>query len=286
MVAWVAAEYNRYYTDDFRTRGAISRDGGRTWTAFTGLNKQMFGGEVAVSATDPQRLIWLPTHFASPDQYVDDPLGLYVSTDGGASWRHEDPPGGSDALHRYLWWFTRRALAADRVDGRFYLMSDDGHFFESTDGALTWQEAANSPPCEAASGCHVFGQIQAEPGTAGRLWASTGSQGMYVSNDAGATKWEHLATVDEARAFGFGAPMPGSSRLTVFVYGRANGDAHLGLYRSTDAGATWLLISDRPNGLYQTVMTVSGDPAAAGRVYVGFQGNGFAYGVDPTVDNG
>lgn len=283
-LAWVGAEYNLFNESSRREGGAYSSDGGRTWRQFEGMNSAMFGGEIAVSATNPDVLVWVPTHYDSATAYLDDPVGIYVSQNAGQSWTQQAAPGGTDALHRYLWWFTRRALAADRVTGVFYLMFDDGQFYVSSDDTATaWLEAKFAPPCVESNDCHVYGQVQAEPGSAGHLWASVGAGGLYSTVDAGASEWQKAPGVDEARAFGFGAPLPDSTAQTIFLYGRANGDETFGLYRSSDAGKSWLLLSAAPLGIYNAVTTLTGDQDRPGRVYIGFDGNGFGYGDDPTL---
>jgi hypothetical protein len=79
---------------------------------------------------------------------------------------------------------------------------------------------------------------------------------------------------------GFGAPVVASGPVAVFLYGRANGGAQTGLFRSDDDGATWQLISSFPGGSYAEVNAISGDPDIPGRVYVAFGGTGFVQG-DP-----
>ncbi len=285
VVAWVGAEYHIYYSDQRRARGAISTDGGSTWKQFGGTSPPMFGGEIAVSATDPATLVWLPTHFTDPWEYLRAPVGLYVSHDSGQSWDHLDTVGGIDSFHRFMWWFNRRALAADRVNGNFYLMSDEARFFTSVDGAATWTEAPFAPDCTEGNACHVLGQLAAQPGVAERLWATVGGGGLYRTDDAGRTEWQKVAGVDQARAIGFGAAMEPGGPTTVFVYGQANGDEQPGLYRSADDGATWLLISQFPGNSYSEVNSIAGDPEVAGRVYVGFGGTGFTQG-DPSPATG
>ena len=280
VVAWVGAEYHIYYSDRRRARGALSTDGGVTWEQFDGTTLDMFGGEIAVSAIDPNVLVWLPTHFSDPWEYLRSPVGLYFSHDGGQSWTHVDSIAGIDSFHRFLWWFNRRALAADRLNGNFYLMSDEARFFTSSDGAATWQEALNAPPCLSANACHVLGQLQAQPDRAERLWAGVGSDGLYRTDDAGRTAWVKLPGVDEVRAMGFGAPLVEGGPVAVYVYGRANASADAGLYRSGDDGATWQLLTEFPAGSYADINAISGDPDVPGRVYIGFGGTGFAQG-DP-----
>jgi len=280
VVAWVGAEHHIYYSDQRRARGAVSTDGGNTWQQFGGLSPEMFGGEVAVSAVDPTVLVWLPTHYTDPWAYSRSPVGVYYSHDSGQTWSHIDAVAGIDSFHRFMWWFNRRALAADRVNGNFYLLSDEGRFFTSTDNAVTWQEAAAAPPCYEFNACHVLGQLQAQPDRAERLWAAVGSDGLYRSDDAGRTAWTKLPGVDEVKAFGFGAPLTAGGPHVVFVYGRASGVAQTGLYHSVDDGATWQLISSFPGGSYADVNALSGDLDIPGRVYVGFGGTGFVQG-DP-----
>jgi photosystem II stability/assembly factor-like uncharacterized protein len=290
VVAWVGAEYNIYYSDERRARGAVSTDGGISWKQFDGTTPAMFGGEIAISAVDPTVMVWLPTHFSDPWEYSRSPVGLYYSHDSGESWEHIDTVGGTDAFHRFIWWFNRRALAADRVNGYFYLMSDEGRFFASDDGGVTWQESANAPPCLEVNACHVLGQLHAQPDRAQRLWAGVGSEGLYRSDDAGLTPWTKVAGIDEVKAMGFGPPISGNGLgsgdpVVVFVYGRANGDAQSGLYRSDDDGDTWVLITAFPAGSYSDVSAVSGDPGVPGRVYVALSGTGFVQG-DPTGTGG
>jgi len=280
VIAWVGAEYHIYYSDQRRARGAVSTDGGVTWQQFAGTTPAMFGGEIAVSAVDPQVLVWLPTHYSDPWEYSRTPVGLYISHDAGQSWTHLESVAGIDSFHRFMWWFNRRALAADRVNGNFYLMSDEGRFFTSSDGGATWQEAPNAPPCFEGNACHVLGQLQSQPDRAERLWAGVGSDGLYRSDDAGRSAWTKLPGVELVNALGFGAPVVGGGPVALFIYGRANGDAQTGLYRSDDDGVSWQLITTFPAGSYSDISAISGDPDVPGRVYVAFSGTGFVQG-DP-----
>lgn len=281
-LAWVGAE-SQVGPPDARPRGAVSDDGGETWHEMAGLERAMYGGEVAVSATDPDRIVWLPTHARDTEAFRTEPLGLYVSVNGGWGWSHVSPDGDVGSFHRYFWWFGRRALAADRVNGDFYLQSDEGRFYRSDDGGETWALRPESPPCTQETDCHVYGQLQAVPGEAAHLWASTGRSGLHRSADAGATRWDRVAHFDEARAFGFGAPVGSSDESAIFVYGRARGEPDFALWRSVDGGVRWELVAAYPGGLAAQVHAIAGDPDRPGRVYVGFAGSGVVYGDDPAL---
>jgi len=281
VVAWVGAESHLAGSPDRTSRGAVSVDGGRTWTEMEGLVPEMYGGEVAVSATDPDTIVWLPSYSTSPMAFQTDPVGLFVSNDGGRSWDRMNVDGDVHSFHRFFWWFTRASLAADRVNSNFYLMSDEERFYVSRDDASSWEQSAFAPPCSVEVDCHVFGQVRANPSTEGDVWASTGRGGLHRSSDAGTTPWERVPGLSEARSFAFGAPRPGSDQLAVYVHGRRSDDEPLGIVRSTDGGTTWAVLSSKPYDLSMGINTLAADLEVPGRIYVGFGGAGVVVGEDP-----
>ncbi len=277
IMAWVGAESNIADSPDRRVRGAVSVDGGETWREMTGTRPDMYGGEVAVSATDPQVIAWLPSQPTDPAA-TDPGPGIYVSRDFGRSWTWHDLKTEDNSFHRLFWWFTRRALAADAVNGDLYLLSDAGQLFVGTDGGVAWTEAEHAPPCSLESDCHVFGQLQPMPGVAQELWASVGTAGLYRTTDAGRTRWARVPGVEEARALAFGAPLTAGAGPAVYLYGRVGGDKSLALWRTGDAGTSWELVSRFPGDLPTSVMVLEADPRIPGRVYVGFAGSGVVVG--------
>ena len=157
--------------------------------------------------------MWLPSYFESADEWQYAPKGFYVTKDRGESWTHVPDVDGVNNFHRLMWWLSRQALAADKVDGGvFALMADDERFYVSTDGGETWDQAAHSPPCAERNDCHVVGQLRAMPGRAREMWASVGTDGLYRTVDLGASPWEKVPGIDEVRAFGFGAPLADGDR--------------------------------------------------------------------------
>jgi hypothetical protein len=269
---------NNYYPS-LTGRGANSTDGGKTWKLFGSTPSNNVGGNIAISATDPNNLVWLPStgNFGQGN-------APYYSTDGGQTWTQSTGITDSKDTHWLFWWGSKRALASDKVNNTFYALtfstssSPTGTFYSSTDGGKTFVQALNSPACEQNGDCHVYGQIHAAPGFAGNVWSSAGKDGLWYTTDAGQTAWKKVSAVQQARAFGFGKPLAGSKYPAIYMYGEANDDTSFGIYRSSDEGATWTLISAAPLGIYDQVNVVTGDMNKAERVYVGFSGNGFAYG--------
>ena len=286
VMVWAGAEYQRYWDEDRPGRGAITRDGGKTWTPLPNLSKDQFGGNIAISATDPDNIVWVPSYYLNPWEFQSEELkrGVFVTSDGGENWTELDGIDGSHRFHRLMWWFARQALASDKVEGGvFYLNDDEERFLVSIDGGATWNAAAHAPPCQEANGCHVHGQLKASPDRAGEIWASVGDDGLYRSADRGASPWTKIGGVDEVESFDFGAPMPGSDRPTIYLYGKVQGDQELGIWRSPDDGQTWTLIGRRPRGVVISITNVNGDMDEPGRVYVSFGGMGIAYGEDPSL---
>ncbi len=276
---WIGAEYHRYWDPERGGRAAVTRDGGQTWSELPNLGNDHFGGNVAMSATDPDNLVWVPSYFINPWEYDGQPRGVFATTDGGETWVEHKPLDGSVRFHRLVWWLGRRALAADRVTGGvFYLNDDEERFLVSTDGGLNWEPAPHSAPCKEANACAVFGQLRAHPDRTGEVWASVGTDGLYRTDDQGQTEWTQLPGVVEARQFDFGAPASADGPWSIYLLGIVDGDDSLGLYRSDDDGLTWERIAQHPGGFFRSINVVTGDPEVPGRVYVGFNGLGFIRG--------
>jgi photosystem II stability/assembly factor-like uncharacterized protein len=240
-LAWIGAEY--HLAERYRTgRAARSPDDGETWFEMPGVRPDMYGGNVAISADDPDNIVWVPSRDATDDSAG--PPIVFVTHDGGTTWETSsvDLDGG---LHRLVWWFTRQALTSDKVEPRtFYLMDDRAGLSVSVDGGTTWTRAAHAPPCIEADDCHVFGELRADPRRGRTLWASVGSGGLYRTSDAGSSSWEKVSDIEHVRSYGFGAPVSGADVPALYAYGRIEGvDA---VWRSVDDGRSFELVSRFP----------------------------------------
>ena len=54
---------------------------------------------------------------------------------------------------------------------------------------------------------------------------------------------------------------------------------HMVYWRSDDEGASWSQIGDFPLGRLDEVKAIEGDKDVGGRVYIGFSGSGYVYGI-------
>jgi photosystem II stability/assembly factor-like uncharacterized protein len=70
-------------------------------------------------------------------------------------------------------------------------------------------------------------------------------------------------------------PAAGATYPAVYVVGTVSGV--YGIFRSDDAGASWIRIDDDRHQ-YGMLGDIAGDPRIYGRVYVGTEGRGIVYG--------
>ena len=232
--------------------GAVSSDGGSTWTPFANqAGSSNGGGNVAISA-DGGTIVWAPT----------DVTPAY-STDNGTTWTV------LSALP------TGVQVVSDGANGNlFYAWNPStGTFYSSSDKGMTWYATTTSLP-QIASWQHS--QVTTVTGVQGDIWLATPS-GLYRSTNSGWT-WNQFDTsaVTSATSVGFGKAATGAFYPAIYLSGTVNGTT--ALFRSTDAGTTWVQINDASHQ-WGGVSLVVGDPRTFGTVYLGTSaGRGVIYG--------
>ena len=107
------------------------------------------------------------------------------------------------------------------------------------------------------------------------MWLVT-STGLLRSTDSGTT-FSAVPGVSAALALGFGRPSGDNDYPTLYLSGTV--DAQSGIYRSDDAGLSFVRIDDGEHR-FGVVSQITGDPRIHGRVYLGTGGRGILYG-DP-----
>ncbi|HRK21513.1 MAG TPA: xyloglucanase [Fimbriimonadaceae bacterium] len=220
---------------------AISEDGGLKWQP---LAKEPPGNRPAGSAaisSDGLRIVYAPENTPA-----------HLTLDRGQTWvRCQGAP-------------ERGRVFADKADPTRFLIHDReaGRTYISPDGGRTFQPGANGLPTEG-------GKIQAAWGKRGHFWYPS-SQGIFRSIDGGNT-FQKVEGAEFGEQIGFGKEAPGKTYPTLYLIGRVKGI--VGVFRSTDEGATWTRINDAKTG-FGTMQVIEGDPKVFGRVYVGCNGRG------------
>lgn len=192
---------------------------------------------------------------------------------GGGDWQPARgvalPKGGAEALKR-VW-----VIAAGEADGLMYAGGDPGVLFESRDGGATWQlnQALWEHPTRSRwrrdSGGLSVHSIAPWPGAPERLALAISAAGVWLTDDGGAT-WSHgnagiVADYlpEEARADAIDLCVHHLERAPrrperLFL------QFHGGVYRSDDAGRSWIDIAEGlPHDFGFPVVLDPADPDSA-----------------------
>ncbi|HEY1849306.1 MAG TPA: sialidase family protein [Opitutaceae bacterium] len=245
---------NTYHND--QVTASYSVDGGASWKPFVSEppgTKGPFGrgeGAIAISP-DGRRVVWSPTAVAP-----------HFTTDWGATWY--PCVGGTVNL----------AVAADTVNpSRFYgYDTEAGTLVASRDGARSFRAMGGGLPTARGRFGPAPGRLAAVPGREGEFFFVAGGA-LFRSRDGGVTVTASPGV--EAAAFGFGKGAAAHGQPAVFLAGRVGGQE--GIFRSDDAGGSWVRISDAAHG-FGEIRVIAGDPRIFGRVYIGTGGRGIFYG--------
>jgi photosystem II stability/assembly factor-like uncharacterized protein len=172
-------------------------------------------------------------------------------------------------------------VVADRADPkRFYaidlakriiLSSDDGglHFTPLDTHGLPGDVALHWPTRP-----DTAWPLMATPGKAGDLWLLSNGR-LYHSTDGG-QNFAQVQTYMGIELLAFGKPAPGSNYPALFAIAWSN--QLRAVFRSDDAGKSWVRVNDNAHEYGRKFRCIAGDPRIYGRVYVGTDGRGIVYG--------
>jgi hypothetical protein len=276
------------------TVGVYSTNSGVNWTAFAtqppfapaGASvDQGSSGEANIAVTAQGKLVWAPSAYNGNGT----PSGVpYYTTDNGATWTATNlpPPTQTTVNAAYH-------LAADRQNpnkvyaydsGGANWTSTRGKFYYSTDGGKTFTKSTDATI--AGVNWHQFTTtwLAVNPNAEGDVWLADGDN-VYHSTDSGVS-WTKLSNMAStlpplyngygdpilygAMRIALGKPVAGSSySAAVYLVGTVGGVA--GIYRSDNAGATWIRINDDAHQ-WGGIGALAADNNVAGRVYLAGRG--------------
>jgi photosystem II stability/assembly factor-like uncharacterized protein len=195
---------------------------------------------------------------------ADDPAGEWEQGEGMTL------PDGSDKALERIW-----VIAPGEEDGLVYAGGDPGPLFESRDGGRTWDlnrglwEHPTRPEWNPGNGGLCLHTIAPWPGDPRRLLVAISAVGVWLSDDGGAT-WRYSNTgivpeyvPEEAR----GNPIQHcvhDVRRAPARPERLFMQFHGGVYRSDDAGETWIDVGDGlPSDFGFPIVVDPADPESA-----------------------
>ena len=248
-----------------------TRNNGATWDALFDRFGTTSIGAVALSPSDPAT-VWVGTGEPANRQSSSFGDGVYVSFDGGDSFRHA---GLEETEH-----IGRIVPDPDQPRRAFVaalgpLWSSGGQrgVFRTEDGGATWEQVL-----EISADTGVV-DLEMDPRNPAILYAGAytrrrtpwgfnggGTEGGIFRTTDGGDTWERLTEgLPEGPVGRIGLEIAGSDPLSVFALVEHATDS--GLYLSRDRGASWEKISDlNPRPMYYSHVEV--DPTDIRRVYV------------------
>jgi hypothetical protein len=183
-------------------------------------------------------------------------------------------------------------LVADPQDPDIlYVLDAQGNFWKSTNAGANFTKGKSVKDEGKGLYQNSNGRMAVEPGVTGHLWIpldkyEAWTPGGYNRNGLAYTfdGGETFSRIDSSivqicAAVTLGKAAANASYPTLFIWGAAN-HGPVGIYRSTDKGATWVRINDDyhqyagPGNAY----LLSGDWNVYGRVYMSSAGRGLIYG--------
>ncbi len=252
-----------YEADASAKSVGISNDGGSNWYKANAEPPATKGGGTVAVAANGSSYVWSTSD-----------VGVYYSKSNGNTWTAS---AGVPA---------KAVVASDRVNSNKFYAVFEGKFYLSTDGGASFaQTAATGLPTNVVSSLlpnEASISFKAVPGIEGDIWfaggnSSEGKYGIWHSTDSGAS-FTKLTNVQEADLIGYGMAAPGQTYVALYTVAKIDGVR--GVFRSDNAGATWVRINDDQHQYARINMAITGDPRIYGRVYLGSNGRGILYG-DP-----
>jgi photosystem II stability/assembly factor-like uncharacterized protein len=236
-----------------------SSDAGLSWLPIGDGLPTLAVGAIAVVRHDP-RIVIIGTGEPAPVSDAIYGMGILRSTDGGSTWAATNVVSNPDSIRSGY-----SAIEVNPLTGVILAAGLDG-LLRSTDDGATWTRV-QSPAW--------WTDVKWRPGSSDTAYAAKEYGGLYMSTNAGVT-FTHLSQgLPPDSSIGGLAKLAISPTNPDYVYAglsSANSFTLLGIYRSTDAGATWSLRSAAPD-LYQSQgyynNTIIVDPKNPERVFVG-----------------
>ncbi|WP_433379270.1 choice-of-anchor D domain-containing protein [Actinoplanes sp. CA-142083] len=259
-----------------------SRDGGAHWTPLFDRQLALGVGEPGGIAFDPNdtSTIFVGTSSRVAQQIA---AGLYKSTDGGATVVRLGSGYPADNVGNASQFFRQsiNVVIVDPADSRTVYLASSRGVFVSTDGGLNWTPGAGS-----AGDARTLVLDRSSAAGARILYAGITGRGVFQSTDGGRNWTAILTAATPAVATALGPPPASFGKAVVDIAPPAsppaaggvqvlyaslagNGGAPdpVGLFLSTDQGATWTAraatgMPTRTQGGYSFHFAV--DPASPG----------------------
>ena len=251
----------------------MSKNGGISFDPIFDDEKYLGIGSVAVSDANPN-IIWVGTGEGNPRNSANYGGGIYKSLDGGKNWQFM----GLEAtrhIHRVIVHPTNPDIVYAGAMGNMWYPNEERGVFRTMDGGDTWEKILHVD-----DGTGIADMI-IDPSNPNKIIAATWTfdrdpdyfnsggpgSGIWITHDGG-DSWERKTAKDglpkgDLGRIGLAIATNKPNILYALVEAKING-----LYKSTDGGANWKLVSEKGIGnrpFYYAELYV--DPQNENRIY-------------------
>ena len=209
-----------------------SNDNGSSWEPLTDDLPNIGVSEIIVNPHNTDTIYISTGDESSGDTYS---YGVLRSIDGGITW---DTTGLSFDISAQR---NIRRMIMDSTNTNILIAAATNGIYRTADAGATWQQVQSGNFCD----------VEFKPFSHDTLYATTNSSSsppLFVSYNGG-VNWSPstngMNTSDMTRAKV--AVTPANPDLVYVLASSSNGSSYHGVYRSTDSGANWTLMSDSPN---------------------------------------
>lgn len=231
-------------------------NGGTTFTPIFDDQGAISIGAIAVAPSD-RNLVYVGTGEGNPRNNASVGDGMYKSLDGGEHWTHIGLEK-SDKIARIVIDARNPDIVYACVLGREWGPSEERGVYKTTDGGASWkrilfldsQTSCSDISADADNSNIVYAGMYTYRRWAWYLASGSGKTGVYKSVDGGAT-WEALSGPDQYRGLPrkamdrIGVAVAPSNPNIVYVISETKDEGEL--WRSDDAGKTWITVNRDPN---------------------------------------
>ena len=231
----------------------MSHNGGISFEPVFDDQKYLGIGAVAFSDANPN-IVWAGTGEGNPRNSANYGGGIYKSLDGGKTWRAMGLEG-TRHIHRVLPHPTDPNVCYVGAMGNMWAPNEERGVYKTTDGGKTWTRVLY---VDEGTG---IAEMVMDPGNPDKLIAATWTfdrdpdyfnsggpgSGIWVSLDGG-DSWERRTAKDglpKGNLGRIGLAIAASDPDVVYALVEAKVN---GLYKSTDGGANWQLVSTKNIG--------------------------------------
>ena len=252
--------------------GFYTTDRGETWQS---LSNNPTGGKAAITQLDKSTYRIFCSSTSGALSYTDDFGKTWTETTGINSDKTVHTtvdPGDPSIVYatgtRYnQYWFydtTKSEPTLDECHYSFYISKDYGKTFTET-------QVCRYDQCDNTGDLAYVSEDT--------IAMAAGWYGLYIITNSGKTVTK-LDSVFYAKCVGYGAPEKDGGANTLYIYGRPTENDVEGIYRSTDAGKSWVCINtDHLYGGTGNGNFLVGDMNEFGTVYMSTVGCGIVYGM-------